>query len=121
VTPTGIEVAPGGGEGADPPAIVRVDDEGDEADRARKCAVDGEPGRIGTLEGELEDDPRSAPSCSGMALVEERVQQRAHALVRALQALVEGGCLAEAQPLAAELARLLDSDAGEWDVGVKTA
>jgi hypothetical protein len=56
-----------------------------------------------------------------MALVEERVQQRAHALVRALQALVEGGCLAEAQPLAAELARLLDSDAGEWDVGVKTA
>jgi hypothetical protein len=58
-----------------------------------------------------------------MALVEERVQRRASALVRALAALVEGGCLAQAQPLADELAALLGEllDSAAWDARAKSA
>lgn len=57
-----------------------------------------------------EETPWDASSCSGMALIEERVQRRASALARALSALVEGGLLGQALPIAEELARLLDPD-----------
>jgi hypothetical protein len=79
-----------------------------------------EPGRLaGTIEGELVDErgPDEAPSSSGMALVEERAQRRAAALVKALSALVEGGLLLQARPIAEELARLLDPEADELLLG----
>jgi hypothetical protein len=68
-----------------------------------------------------EETPSDASSCSGTsgtALIEERVQRRASALVRALAALVEGGLLGQAQPIAEELAKLLDPDA---EVDAKSA
>ena len=75
---------------------------------APKCAIDGDPGRFGTLEGELLDDPRDAPSKSGMALIEECVQREAVALATALAALVDGGLLAQARPIAEQLARVVN-------------
>ena len=58
----------------------------------------------------IDDDVDDAPSCSGTALIEECVQRRAAALVRALAALVDGGLLLPALPIAEELARLLAAD-----------
>ena len=104
----GARNRPGEPDGPDPSAIVHVAPEATMPTDAPKCAIDGDPGRFGTLEGELLDDPRDAPSESGIALIEERVQREAVALVRALAALVDGGLLAQARPIAEQLARLLN-------------
>jgi hypothetical protein len=77
----GIRNRPVEPDGPDPSAIVHVAPEATMPTDAPKCAIDGDPGRFGTLEGELLDDPRDAPGESGMALIEERVQREAVALV----------------------------------------
>jgi hypothetical protein len=93
-TPTGIEGDLGWSDSYGPRSIANEDGSSEGADHGSNPAIDEEAGRF-----ETDDD---APSESGIALVEDRIQR----VTRAIGAAAAVGDLARVSALAQELADL---------------